>query len=230
MNTSSATLRTRSGFTLVEMLVVVAIIGLLASIAFPAFGALQDKARAARTRNTLVGIVQGWTSLLHDCRRFPPVTMLNQISDSGTNDGDLHFPMNQQACNVLNWYTGDEKRYDEIVKNVNTGSKELPSTRSDGTRLVEQNFERNAIQWRYGILSHWGERKANSSAKKTDLTPYLIWVVLDTNGNNELTAPNRDVLKASVAAWCASAWSLEHPSKEPGLFGPSCTDRDIRSW
>ncbi len=53
-----------SGFTLIELVVVITILGILAAFAFPRFAALEVEARAA-TINGLAGSVRSASSLAH---------------------------------------------------------------------------------------------------------------------------------------------------------------------
>lgn len=59
------------GFTLVEMLVVIAIIGLLAGLLLTAVQGAKNHARKVRARSEMAQIVAAWTDYLHEYRRFP---------------------------------------------------------------------------------------------------------------------------------------------------------------
>ncbi|MBN1556509.1 MAG: type II secretion system protein [Lentisphaerae bacterium] len=63
--------RRRRGFTLIEMLVVVAIIALLVGILLPAIGAARQYAKRQRARSEVRQIELAWKSFLNDYRELP---------------------------------------------------------------------------------------------------------------------------------------------------------------
>ena len=62
----------RSGFTLVELLVVISIIVVLMAILFPAFQSAREKARQTRCISNLHSLDVAMKTYLQDYRRFPP--------------------------------------------------------------------------------------------------------------------------------------------------------------
>ena len=61
----------RRGFTLIEILVVIAIIALLAAIIFPAFGLAREKARSAACQSNLKQLGAAMTMYIQDYERYP---------------------------------------------------------------------------------------------------------------------------------------------------------------
>jgi prepilin-type N-terminal cleavage/methylation domain-containing protein len=64
-----------SAFTLVELLVVVAIIGLIAGMLLTVLAKTRTAARRTEAREDVQGIVTAWTTYLTDYRKFPDATI-----------------------------------------------------------------------------------------------------------------------------------------------------------
>jgi type IV pilus assembly protein PilA len=63
-------LRSKKGFTLIELMIVVAIIGILAAIAIPNFLRFQAKSKQSEAKTNLGGIFTGQTSYLGEHDRY----------------------------------------------------------------------------------------------------------------------------------------------------------------
>jgi type IV pilus assembly protein PilA len=63
-------LRSKKGFTLIELMIVVAIIGILAAIAIPNFLRFQAKSKQSEAKTNLGGIFTGQTSYLGENNRY----------------------------------------------------------------------------------------------------------------------------------------------------------------
>ncbi len=94
--------RVRKGFTLIEMLVVLAIIGVLTGILFPVHSSLRYKAWASRTQDTTLQVANAWTLYFQEHRRFPDVaTLPDAVADA---EKDYEFTMTPEAGNLVSEY------------------------------------------------------------------------------------------------------------------------------
>lgn len=64
-------LKNKKGFTLLEMLVVIAIIGILMALLFPAFTMAMKKAKRTKAKTEISQIEQAWKAFLMDYKKFP---------------------------------------------------------------------------------------------------------------------------------------------------------------
>jgi prepilin-type N-terminal cleavage/methylation domain-containing protein len=91
------------GFTLVEMLTVIAIIGILASILLPVLAGAKDKAKAAKARTEVTGLEAAIKQYENEYHRFPAV---KAIEEDGMPDftyaGDVSWNLHKvKAANSI---------------------------------------------------------------------------------------------------------------------------------
>ncbi len=85
--------RLSGGFTLIELVIVVAIIGILAAIAIPMYGSVTEKARIARAQADLDAIRKAVEMLLSDTGQWPGHQTFGIINTAPSNEiWDLNAP------------------------------------------------------------------------------------------------------------------------------------------
>ena len=105
------------GFTLIELMIVVAIIGILAAIAMPNFSAQLNKSRRAEGMNALLEVQQAQTRLRSNCRFYAQL-LVNDNND-GTNDSNC---LASAALTVLEVDTATPEGYYAVTISAGTAS------------------------------------------------------------------------------------------------------------
>ena len=75
--------KNQKGFTLVELMIVVAIIGILAAVAIPKFADMLEKSREGATKGNLSAIVSGVALYVSDQQGVNPFTLDTATASSG---------------------------------------------------------------------------------------------------------------------------------------------------
>jgi type IV pilus assembly protein PilE len=83
-----------SGFTLIEMMIVVAIIGVLSTIAFNAYTEQVRKAKRAEGKGALLAAAQRLERYATNNGRYPPTLVAANISDKSSKDDPARSPYN----------------------------------------------------------------------------------------------------------------------------------------
>jgi len=94
-----STLRSKKGFTLIELMIVVAIIGILAAIAIPNFLKFQAKSKMSEAKTNLGAIYTGQLSYFGEQNKYSDFNAINW-SPSGT--PRYHFALGTWAAAVNN--------------------------------------------------------------------------------------------------------------------------------
>lgn len=93
----------RAGFTMVELLTVIAIIAILAAILFPVFGSVQESARRGNTMSSLQKISQAVAAYELDNREYPEYLFGPAISQAdGTPFGGAPYYSMRDVAAIVN--------------------------------------------------------------------------------------------------------------------------------
>ena len=194
-----------NAFTLVELLVVIAVLAILMGLLLPAVSGIREHAKATRTQQTAVQVATAWTVFVYDQKNFRYITD-NKGSNGYNEDG---FPMTAAMGDALN-----------MNENADPGTDERD-------RQADRYFERSAIQTRYGILTDWGLVKADSDLNALTDKEHRIWAKLDDELLGSVDDPDDDAKKIRKPA---IAWA-HHPGKEdPKAMGDKPSTQHINSW
>ncbi len=129
--------RTR-GFTMIELLTVIAIIAVLAAILFPVFATIREQARQSSTMSNMQSIYQSVKLYFEDEQRYPTALFgYAQTQENGVNrisrwDDTIFVPMQNtitlnplypylfrdQAKNIQSFFSGDEEVTDRSAVTV----------------------------------------------------------------------------------------------------------------
>ncbi len=167
----------KSGFTLVELLVVMGIIGLLAMLLFPALGGVRKKAWRTQTHNLVGQVDAAWQVHFNDFRSFPDPSYFEKTT---TVDGDISFPMTPMNLCLLNWrqakptnFNGTAKQWmAQLVATIKSQVERSANNKPHSLTVAgihvdtrDQYLEINQMQWVVGLSNTWGERAATKGYK-----------------------------------------------------------------
>lgn len=119
------------GFTLVELMIVIVIIGILAAIAIPRFIGAQDRARISAAKSELNAVRQALSLYEMDYSTYPTSAvdwndLKSQLVDPNTGQPYVSLP------NVPNFtfvsYTGDATTYTLVVQAFDNANTQLTAT------------------------------------------------------------------------------------------------------
>lgn len=208
------------GFTLMELLVVIAVIGILVGIVVPIVGGMARRARDSQARDMCSQIAEAWTILSMDNSRLPSAELVLSVCDGEKSGGDVICVLGPgpAAGELLNGWKSvspipdaDKARYKPRV-DVSKGV--IPDYEDAVEFPPDQVFERSVLQKRVGIIAPWAESRIAEDATdlgearpniqelesdvlhemfKNDRSPLyhaLVCVALDTDGDGKIKIPS----------------------------------------
>lgn len=135
--------RSQKGFTLVELMIVVAIIGILAALAIPAFIKYINRSKAAEASNVLSSVQDGAKSYLERDQQYSPAggtePWHEAVAGSRTERAGMPVPFPDKV-----FPGGDGGEIDTHTETPTGGAKAIPNGYDDDD--VNQRATANALQ------------------------------------------------------------------------------------
>ena len=234
----------RGGFTLLEMLSVIAVIGLLMALLFPILGRMQAHARNTEGTDLCSQVASAWQGIRVQNGRYPSKALLEKyiekkVSDTGE---DLGFLMKSDIASVLNWWTpapvskADLALFDKEFGTVIGAQRDVERWPND--TVLERTFEQKYL----GVYAPWAKKVLLAEMKKENLhegsglskiklpDEAIVSVVIDLNGDGKVTIPAAVAQKLGrpddrELPFSAVAWVQNGPGKlEDGAV------KILKSW
>lgn len=197
------------GFTLVELLVAIAVIAMLAGLFFPALNMIRQKSWDTAARELCVQTVNGWEQLLITHRRFPDPELISYCAKLDADavgvaaeiGDDWYFPMNKGTASLLNWWKPthplpvfDKENYVSWSAKAARGAA---INVNDRTQIEDWPndliLERSVEQKQWGLIAPWAARYVKGLPAGASAPPEVkqstVWVMLDTSGDGKVTLP-----------------------------------------
>jgi len=93
--------RTKNGFTLIELITVIAIILILMGLLFPAIGGIKDSAKKVQAKNDITNIVTAVKAYYTEYGKYPVVSALVSGTSNTTFGGTAKTNTNDLLFNIL---------------------------------------------------------------------------------------------------------------------------------
>ncbi len=152
--------RKDGGFTLIEVLVSIAIVGILVAIAIPAYSSFREKARVAQAKAELKTLQTAIEALANDTENWPGPSPVGVVADAEVWD------LNSAGAGLIasGSFTNWNGPYVQLVKKDPWGSD----------YFFDPDYEINGVD--YPVVGSFGPNMAGQNAYDTD----DIYLVLPT--------------------------------------------------
>ena len=198
-------------FTLIEMLVVIAIIGILAAILFPAFKGAQERARQTNCASNLNQIHIAVSQYLQDTRRYPD-SLVDLLPEAAKIDDGTAIPPAAPVETTVVRGTGYLKGGTDILVCQNDDLDVTHSSYGALSKVVDNAASTSAtvtaMPGRY-VFNYWGYRKdgftlagpteVNTVAGVSTGTPATYPLLRDPSQPYNATSPLQNPVKYSLS-------------------------------
>jgi len=107
-------LELQKGFTLLELMITIAIIGILAAIAIPNFISFREKSKIAHAESELKGLEFAVSNLMYDTNMWPSGNPVGHPSSTGDEIWDLSHPAAGLVANDGGWIEWSGPYFTEV--------------------------------------------------------------------------------------------------------------------
>lgn len=213
MKTTSAFIpQTRRGFTLVELLVVIVIIAILASLAVPVTNKVMNMANATRTKAVMKDLQVAIGHFRTEYNRFP----IDMSGSSGASGADHDPILTNGTNNIIN------------VLMAMTNPSDPTNMNPRGIKFIDLQLAKNNNS--FGIVDPSGGTGTGGNVRLMDIWGMPYYIMLDTNLDNRIQNPDASNVDQRVSARAPQYLPASSAVQCLGADKIRNTKDDIVSW
>jgi prepilin-type N-terminal cleavage/methylation domain-containing protein len=214
MKTTSASIRLNGrGFTLVELLVVIVIIAILASLAVPVTNKVMEMANTTRTKAIMKDLVVAIGHFRTEYNRLP-------VDMSGSSGGEDIDP-------ILTDDTTDIISVMMAMSDPSGGGGGGPNLNPRGIKFIDLPLAKNGTS--FGIVDPSGGA-GGGNVRLLDIWGRPYYIMLDTNLDNRITNPDASNIDQRISARAPQYLPTSTAVQCTGPDKVLNTKDDITSW